>query len=111
MIVATRMLKLRRREGDAQVTINIYAPEKDPTLGWGCQFDIGWPDEPFSLIARGIDAVQALEISLRLIGMQLYASEYHEKGELEFDKPGSGYGFPVPTNLRDVLIGDDAKFF
>jgi hypothetical protein len=24
-----------------------------------------------------------------------------------FDAPGRGYGFPVPSSLRDMLVGDD----
>jgi len=54
--------------------------------------------------------VQALEIALRLIGAQLYASTYHQEGTLVFGKPGAGYGFPVPVNMRDLLVGDDAEF-
>jgi hypothetical protein len=26
-------------------------------------------------------------------------------------EPGRGYGFPVPNNIRDLLVGDDKKFF
>lgn len=54
--------------------------------------------------------MQALEIALRLIGAQLYASTYHQEGTLVFGKPGAGYGFPVPVNMRDLLVGDDAEF-
>src|SRR5581483_2774581 len=25
--------------------------------------------------------------------------------------PGKGYGFPVPMTLRELLVGDDARFF
>jgi len=28
-----------------------------------------------------------------------------------FGAPGSGYGFPVATTMRDLLQGDDAKYF
>jgi hypothetical protein len=61
------------------------------------------------MTSRGGDAVQALEIALRLIGAQLYASKYHQDGSLVFETPGAGYGFPVPANLRDLLVGADAK--
>ena len=111
MIVATRNLTLHRADGDVEVPVRIFAPENDVLRGWGCRFEIDWPDEPTSMTARGIDAVQALEIGLKLIGTQLYTSRYHEAGELMFDKPGAGYGFPVPQNMRDLLVGDDAKFF
>lgn len=45
-----------------------------------------------------------------MIGGEIYASEYHKSGALFLDEPGRGYGFPVASSLRDVLIGDDAKF-
>jgi hypothetical protein len=41
----------------------------------------------------------------------LYSSSYHRSGKLMFGAPGSGYGFPVATTMRDLLQGDDAKYF
>jgi hypothetical protein len=61
------------------------------------------------MIAPGGDAVQSLEIALKLIGAHLYASQYHQDGSLSFEQPGNGYGFPVPANMRDLLVGEDAK--
>lgn len=57
--------------------------------------------------AGGVDAVQALELALKIIGAQLYASDHHASGRLMWEAPGKGYGFPVPTSMRDLLIGDD----
>jgi hypothetical protein len=45
-----------------------------------------------------------------MIGAVVYASEYHMYGKLTWVKSGEGFGFPVPRNSRDQLIGDDAKF-
>jgi hypothetical protein len=45
-----------------------------------------------------------------MIGAHLYFSDYHKTGCLYFEKQGSGYGFPVPKNARDMLIGDDRTF-
>jgi hypothetical protein len=61
------------------------------------------------MTARGGDAVQALEIALKLIGAQLCASKYHQDGSLMFEMPGASYGFPVPASMRDLLGGEDAK--
>jgi hypothetical protein len=41
----------------------------------------------------------------------LYASDYHENGQLMWTDEGLGYGFPVASTLRDLLVGDDARFF
>jgi hypothetical protein len=49
-------------------------------------------------------------MALHMIGADLYTSSYHREGRLVFDKPGNGYGFPVAPTLRDLLVGDDAKY-
>lgn len=33
-----------------------------------------------------------------------------EKGQLYFEMPGSGYGFPAPKDARDLLVGEDKRF-
>jgi len=61
--------------------------------------------------ASGIDSVQALVMALFMIGSEIYTSGYHKAGQLKFESPGSGYGFPVPVTLRDLLKGGDKAFF
>ena len=61
--------------------------------------------------AGGVDSVQAIEIALRMIGADIYMSDYHKCGSLFFQEPGRGYYFPVAPSLRDLLIGDDKKYF
>ena len=46
-----------------------------------------------------------------MIGITLYTSSYHRLVQIFFEMEGSGYGFPVPTNARDMLIGDDLAQF
>ena len=48
---------------------------------------------------------------MQMVGAHLYTSEYHEAGQLRWGEPGEGYGFPVAHSIRDMLIGDDAKYF
>jgi len=45
-----------------------------------------------------------------MIGSEIYTSDYHKSGHLSSHESWRGYGFPVPQNLRDLLIGDDAKY-
>ncbi|MDB5588091.1 hypothetical protein ABIB57_000868 [Devosia sp. UYZn731] len=59
-------------------------------------------------MAHGQDGVQALLIAMQKIGIELYSSSYHRAGNLMLDRPGSGYGFPVPPIMRDLLVGNDA---
>jgi hypothetical protein len=51
--------------------------------------------------------MQAVLLALQMIGTVLYTSDYHKSGKLFWEKPGDGYGFPVPSNLQDMLIGED----
>lgn|SRR5262245_55049907 len=108
MVIATRFLKLRQEPGEIPVPIRVFAPEQRE-LDWACRFEIEWPNETFGLDAIGVDAVQALELALRMIGAVLYSSDHHASGNLVWEAPGKGYGFPVTNNIRDMLVGDDKK--
>lgn len=109
MLIATRVLRLSRPNGDVEVPIRIFAPEQRSDH-WVCRIEVGWPDGLLTMEAGGVDAVQALQIALQFIGSQLYASDHHASGRLVWQEPGMGYGFPVTNNLRDLLVGDDKKF-
>ena len=110
MLIANRTLIWRDGEREAPVDIRIYAPELGPEGSWGCRFEIAWPDRPKEMTVYGFDAMQALVLGLQTIGVQIYTSEYHESGNLFWDKPGNGYGFPVAPTLRDLLVGEDRKY-
>jgi Domain of unknown function (DUF6968) len=109
MIIATRVLKLNGKNGDAEIPIQIYAPEK-ADVDWICRFEIAWPEEKAERWGTGIDAVEALFFALQMIGAEIYGSALHESGRLSWLAPGFGYGFPVPNNIRDLLVGEDKKF-
>ena len=110
MKVATRELKLRSQSGDAAVRIDIFAPERDGEA-WKCLYEINWPTEKWSSYGGGYDPMQAVILALQKIGTDIYFSDYHKSGNLFWDSPGKGYGFPLPPSAREMLIGDDAKFF
>jgi hypothetical protein len=111
MIIASRTLKLRRGATDVEIPIRIFSPEISKRDSWSCRYEIDWPDQKWSMTTWGVDAVQALVNALQMIGSEIYTSNYHKSGKLYLDAPGRGYGFPVPATLRDLLQGDDAKFF
>jgi hypothetical protein len=110
MLIATRVLTLRRDGGDVEITIRIFAPEPDDRC-WICRHEIDWPDRTVKRYAAGEDAVQALYLNLCLIGVEIYASDEHESGKLEWLEPGQGYGFPLTKNVRDLAVGHDKEFF
>ena len=108
MLIATRVLKLRRPPGNIEIPIRIFAPEQE-SVDWSCRFEIDWPDGSITMAARGIDAVQALHLALQMIGALIYTSDHNVSGKLMWLDPAKGYGFPVTNNIRDLLVGDDKK--
>lgn len=110
MIIATRTLTLRDPKGEVRIPIRIQTPRPDGAA-WMCGYEIEWPHGTWKSAAAGVDAVQALVLALQKIGTELYASEYHRSGRLMWGNPTQGYGFPLPGNARDMLKGDDARFF
>jgi hypothetical protein len=64
----------------------------------------------FAPRGRGTDAIQALLNALQMVGTEIYCSEEHRSGKLSWDDNWSGYGFPVPGNIRDLLAGSDKKY-
>src|SRR5687767_5127860 len=77
MIIATRILKLRRPEGYVDLPVHIFAPEQKDGE-WCGRVEIGWPGAPQPINVNGCgDAVHVIEMSMRLIGAVLYASEPH----------------------------------
>lgn len=111
MLIASRVLTLRDGSAAIEIPIRIFAPQKTPDDSWSCHFQIDWPDRKSAKDIFGFDSMQALICALQIIGAEIYSSGYHKAGQLSWAKPGDGYGFPVAPTLRDLLQGDDAKYF
>lgn len=109
MVIANRVLKLRQKERDAEVAVRVLAPRREDKQ-WSCEYEIDWPDGTRKGTSHGFDSVQALLLALNMVGSELYTSDYHKAGNLASSDSWKGYGFPVPNNIRDLLIGDDAKY-
>lgn len=110
MMIASRLLRLKGTESDAEIPIRIFAPEQDGDA-WSCRYEIDWPEGPQSMTSWGVDSIQALLLALNMIGADIYSSAYHKSGKLMLEAPGKGYGFPLPASLRHLLEGDDAIYF
>lgn len=110
MLVAERTLKIVGSSGHVDVPIAIFLP-REVGETWVCKFTIGWPDGEMAMDAEGVDGVQALLLAFKMIGAIVYASDHHASGALTWLEIGMGYGFPVTSGLRDMLIGEDKKFF
>lgn len=109
MIIAIRSFFLKDSNRETEIPVRIHAPEESKS-SWMCRFDIGWPEGKVERWGTGVDAVQALVMALQMIGVEVYASHYHEAGRLRWLEDGGGYGFPVSNNARDLLAGDDRKY-
>jgi hypothetical protein len=110
MIAATRMLRLKSEGRDREIPIRIFVPELADDKTWWCHYEIGWPEGIWKSRAGGVDSAQALFLAMQMIGSDIYTSNYHQSGELFLDRPGEGYGFPVPSSLRGLLMGDDKRY-
>lgn len=108
MIAAERTLLIRRNGESVPVQITVDCPVQERGA-WVCNFSIGWPGSPRRHYGMGVDSVQALKHALTTIAVHLYASPYHKDGSLEWEAPGTGYGFPLPAAGRDLAIGDDKQ--
>ncbi|KAA0123319.1 hypothetical protein CIW48_14215 [Methylobacterium sp. P1-11] len=109
MIIASRVLELVSSLGMRSFEISIYVPESQGGV-WVCRYTTDWPHQKRQSYAAGVDSIQALHLALQKIGMELYVSPHHLSGNLKWEKSGDGYGFPVPKNGRDMLIGADKAF-
>jgi hypothetical protein len=104
-----RILRLRADPGHVDIAVKIHWPELRENC-WFADWSIGWPDRGRKGSAGGEDAIQALLVALNLVGTELYCSAEHEAGQLDWPEGSSGYGFPVPHAIRDLLKGDDARY-
>lgn len=112
MLILTHRLYLRTPEGPKPIPIRVYQPAIDDEFCcWGCRFEIDWPHGRKTMSGYGQDTLQALTIALQLVGTHIYVSDYHADGLLFAYEQEEGYGFPVPANIRDLLVGVDKMVF
>lgn len=108
MIIVSHALYLRMKDGsDFRIPIDIHMPQQEEGH-WSCRYDIGWPEGLRIFRSAGEDGLQALVLALQMIGAEIYSSTYHAEGRLRAYDNEAGYGFPVPSSLRGMLVGMDA---
>ena len=110
MIIGTRTLTVETPDGDMPVVIRMFLPEPIETT-WDCRYEIDWPEGTIKSHTQGNDALHAIELAMQKLGTEVYMSRYHHEGKMWWIKPWVGYGFPMPKEARDLMIGHDALFY
>jgi hypothetical protein len=94
-VIATRTLDVIDTSGRplGTMTVSIGRPRQEPTGEWLCPYQIG-SGRPFG--ALGLDAVQALELAMRVIGARLALTPEAHEGRLRWVGE-MDLGFPLPA--------------
>lgn len=100
-VIATREFDLL---GGRKVTVLIGKPERFPGEDdYYCPYQIVGIGSGRIRYAGGIDAVQALELTLKMVGTDLYTSSEAQAKELSWSGGKNGdLGLPVPNVLSDI---------
>lgn len=103
LVIASRQLTL---DDNHKVEILIGKPSPIPNgTDWYCPYQTLGMGSGRVRYAGGVDSVQALVLSLSMVGAELYCSAEYESGRLSWECGAvkGDLGFPVPENIRDVL--------
>lgn len=105
-VIARRVLSLAP---NGEVVVVIGKPRPFPGGGdFFCPFKVEGLGSQRITRAGGVDAVQALELALRMVGTVLYTSQEYKDGRLTWEGGENGsLGFPVAANIRDILPEGD----
>jgi len=101
-VIATR--KLYSADRSKRVIVKIGKPEKFPdSSDYYCPYQIIGLGNEKARYAAGVDAVQALQLALKMIGADLYTSKEARIGSLVWEGGCKGeLGFPVPDSISDL---------
>lgn len=116
MQFAARTLYVTTKAGDTrEVQTRLYEPQQDGP-SWICRYEIDWPEDGWPAETRrsqagGADSMHALQLGLQKLGLDLHSTSYHREGKMWWQAGVVGYGFALPRDARDLLRGDDAKWY
>jgi hypothetical protein len=101
----------------AQRTLNLAGPDAQPVIvaighpapdggNYSCAFQIrGLDGETIEACGMGVDGMQALLLTLKIIGATLYTSQDAKAGRLTW-LGSTNLGFPVPDSIADLVPAD-----
>jgi hypothetical protein len=71
-VIAERRLELRSSRQTVEVVVKLGRPEPDETYGsWKCQYEVSFGDAITSMAIHGGDALQALQLSMATLDVEL----------------------------------------
>ena len=98
--IATRELQASGRK----ITVVIGKPEMFPDgVNFYCPYQIVGIGNERVRYAGGVDAVQALQLAMQMIGAELYTSQEAQSKQLSWVDDTGNLGFPVPDVLQDLV--------
>ncbi|HZT27393.1 MAG TPA: hypothetical protein VFA57_16975 [Pseudolabrys sp.] len=56
MVIAGRVLSLKKGNDPVPIPIRIFAPQKEPDGAWFCRYEIDWPDKKSTMNIGGVDS-------------------------------------------------------
>jgi hypothetical protein len=80
--IAERMLELRTESGSIEVAVKVGRPEPDPRGDWTCQYEILFGETPKNMAMHGIDSMQALQLTIATLDVELEYGAKRLKGKL-----------------------------
>jgi hypothetical protein len=70
--IAERRLELRADDGSIEVVVKLGRPERDDTLdAWKCPYEVSFGDSRREMAIYGGDSMQALQLSIATLDMEL----------------------------------------
>ena len=86
--IAERVLELRTESGSFEVRVLVGKPEPDPLGDWTCPYEIRWGETVQGMATHGVDSMQALQLTLATLDVELRYVANFPKGELyHLDEP------------------------
>lgn len=86
--IAERLLELRTESGSLEVSVLVGRPEPDPRGDWACPYEIRFGEAVQQMAMHGIDSMQALQLTLATLDVELRYVANLPKGELyHLDEP------------------------
>jgi hypothetical protein len=81
--IAERRMELRTATGPVEVVVVIARPTLDASLdSWKCEYEIRFGSSTKPMAMHGSDAMQALQLSMAILDVELEFGAKKHKGEL-----------------------------